>query len=126
MPRKFSFLLLILFSIWSLSCTTDSDSDSIDFGAEYEIVVSDEYPSLSSSELSVEVSYSGCDSNHDFALDFRSLVNQQHEAWLIKLTPDQECEAFFQEVKRFPLPAELQSGGLILEAPNTRLVLREE
>jgi hypothetical protein len=115
------FILIIFF----LGCSTDSDEVPIDFGADYNIVVSDDLPDISGDELVVEVLYSGCEPNHDFAINFQSLRENENEMWLTKITPNQECEETFQEIRRFPLPEELQSGRLIFTGPNVNLVLRE-
>lgn len=109
-----------------IGCSTNPEINEIDFGAEYNVVVTDEFPNLAGNELQIEVSYSGCNGNHEFSLNFRQTNQSEYDVWLTKVTPDQDCRAFFQELVIQPLPEQLQSGRITFLGPNERIVLREE
>lgn len=118
-------LTLFIASLFIIGCSTSTDINEVDFGAEYNVVVTDEFPNLTDNELQVEVSYSGCDPNHEFSLNFRQTNVSEYDVWLTKVTPDQDCRAFFQELVIQPLPEQLKSGRLFFIGPNERIVLRE-
>jgi hypothetical protein len=122
--RALSFLMLSV--LLAAGCGTETETTTIDFGADYSVVVSDDFPSLSGNELNVEVLYSGCEPNHEFDLRYTEIDEHEFEVWLNKLTPNQDCEESFREVRAFSLPDELQQGSLIFLGPNIERVLREE
>ncbi len=118
-------LILFITTLLIIGCSTGTDIDEVDFGAEYNVVVTDEFPNLTDSELQVEVSYSGCDPNHEFSLNFRQTNVSEYDVWLTKVTPDQDCQAFFQELVIQPMPEEIRTGRVVFFGPNERIVLRE-
>jgi hypothetical protein len=118
-----SFTLLLLFLTGA--CGTETDPSSMDFGADYTIVLSDDFPSLNDDELNVEVLYTGCEPNHEFDLNHSETDEYEFEMWLYKLTPNEDCEESFQELRTFSVPDELEQGRLIFIGPNVEQVLRE-
>ncbi|MCC5907846.1 MAG: hypothetical protein JJU13_16660 [Balneolaceae bacterium] len=115
----------IILSFLMISCTTEADSIVVDFGADYSVLVSDDFPTISDNELNVEVLYTGCEPNHEFNLEYTEINENEFEVWLNKLTPNEDCEDSFQEVRVFTLPGELEEGKIIFLGPNIEIVLKE-
>lgn len=120
-----SILFISLSGLLLISCGTEADPPTIDFGADYSVIISDELPSIINNELNVEVFYTGCEPGHEFELNFQQVGENENEMWLTKITPNQDCNTEYREVRVFPLPEELQSGRLLFTMPNGQLVLRD-
>jgi hypothetical protein len=124
--RAISISALITALVILVSCGTEEEAPpEIDFGADYTVIVSDEFPSLSGDELSVELFYTGCEPGHEFDLNSLQTAETEHEVWLTKITPNDECNTEHQEVRVFTLPEPLLTGRLIFTAPNAQIVLRD-
>ena len=126
--RKILFLLSFLCLISCLNNQTkDDEAENLDFGASYAMVQTTDLPSISNDSLFVKIDYSGCHDAHNFELRNKLSDSSTAKLWLFKLTPDQSCDAYFQETKVFPLSTKvLQSSEIFIFAPfNTRIKLTE-
>lgn len=120
-------LLIIscFFILWLGGCGTDSDPGAPDFGSDYSVVLAGGSPSITGNSLSVILFYLGCEPNHEFVLNFEETGDNEFEIWLTKITPNQDCQESFEESRIFPLPAGLETGRIVFNAPNIQRVLRE-
>jgi hypothetical protein len=118
-------IFLSLSGLLMISCGTEEEPPTIDFGADYSVIISDELPAIINNELNVEVLYTGCEPGHEFELNFQQIGENENELWLTKITPNEDCNTEFREVIVLPLPEELQSGRLVFTMPNGQLVLRD-
>ncbi|GEM_PF-585053 len=120
-----AILFCCIAGLLAISCGTEEDPPTIDFGADYIVVISDELPSILNNELNVEVLYTGCEPGHEFELNFQQVGENENEMWLTKITPNEDCITEFREVNVFPLPEELELGRLLFTVPNGQLILRD-
>lgn len=108
-----------IIAIVFMGCTTGADDLSIDFGAEYEIIVTEDRPSLTDGELVVEVRYDGCNPAHEFELNLRAVGSDTMEMWLVKLTEDEDCDARFEQLNIYDIEGEIEGiTERILLTPN--------
>tara|TARA_R110000868_G_scaffold37111_4_gene131362 strand:+ start:52085 stop:52423 length:339 start_codon:yes stop_codon:yes gene_type:complete len=97
---------------------TDSNSQEIEFGASYSVVITSDLPSIENGILTIRVGYSGCNAGHSFEFKNR-ITNSLSEIWLLKLTNDQLCDAYFVEDLAFVLSESiLNSDEIVLATPN--------
>jgi hypothetical protein len=134
--KYFKYLFIILFVplIWSCNDDDDDDDDDdnpsqptpvlIDFGATYGIMDGQsaggvDLPVLAGDSLYVRVGYSGCEANHEFQFRSRILGENVAEVWYEKITPDEDCQAFFaiDKVDRVPFDV-LARKEIYLVGPN--------
>ncbi len=95
--------------LFVVACINDQGSDTNQFGSPYKVIQTQAQPSLTTDSLFVAVAYSGCEGNHTFSLKYR-VFSSTAEVWLVKETPGQMCDAYFEEVKAFPIPNEVQNS----------------
>lgn len=93
------------------------------FGARYGVIG---IPTLTSDSLLVRVGYGGCNRGHSFRLQYHVVADRTVEMWLHKTTPDQACEAYFEEDKAYRLPNAIRNyPNVVLLCPSgRRFVLR--
>lgn len=97
-----------------------------DFGASYGVIETQTLPVLTSDSLFVRVAYSGCNGGHLFTLRYRVVDRTTVEIWLHKVTPDQMCEAYFEEIKGYRLPEAVRNylNVVLLSPDGKRITLR--
>lgn len=112
--------VLHLFLIFlPVGCFWNTDETEIHFGYRYEIDQTDEYPVISNDTLIVKVSYQTCEGNHEFAVKHQKETSSIMEVWLVKQTPDQDCEMIVSEKRSFKLQSEIiESDQIYLIGPN--------
>lgn len=119
--------ILFWTGLLSLSaCITDQGKESSQFGAQYNLLQTSSLPSLSNDTLHIRVSYSGCSGNHAFTIRHSIKSSSTTEIWLFKETPDQPCDAYFEEEKTYLLPENIRSQqNIVLVGPyGKRFTLR--
>ncbi len=111
MSKKLLIYTIGITVILFMGCSTGADDMSIDFGYEYEVIVSEDRPSLTDGELVVEVGYDGCDPAHEFELNLRAVGSDAMEMWLVKLTEDEECEDRFEQLNIYDIEEEIEGAS---------------
>lgn len=96
--------LFILFTF----CYCDKNKDLIKelvqyYGYDYHIVEPESNVYLESDTLFAFVGYSGCKFPHEFEFNY-SVINGNSRVWFKKITPDEPCDAHFQEWLKYKLP----------------------
>lgn len=94
------FISLALFGLccWMISCSDDNSTPS--FGHSYSITNG---PTISNDTLIVTVGYSGCEGGHLFSLKSQCISGERIDLWYYKVTPNQPCDAYFQDILRLVL-----------------------
>jgi len=123
--------LLLLFLFWSITsngCFSDIglEDSRIDFGYHYSILEHPSPPTLLHDTLVVHVAYSGCSGGHAFTLQHRISGSSQIELWLHKDTPDQVCDAYWNELRRWRLPESFRThrSVALVDPRGKRFILR--
>lgn len=118
--------LYLLPLIFFAGCLTNTDDLDPSFGYRYSLIETEEYPVISKGSLTVKVQYGGCNGDHDFMIQHRKVSPEISEVWLYKQTPDQICDALFQEIRSFKLPVEVFSSNQIyvIGPDDTRTLIR--
>lgn len=117
------FAILFIFVACTDSGTLKPENSQ--FGTQYSLVTEGEVPFIREDTLVAEVTYSGCNGGHEFDLISQS-TSSPAQLWLYKVTPNQDCEAFFRERKSFPLIQSMrQADDIQMLAPDgSRVTLR--
>jgi hypothetical protein len=84
------------------------------FGFNYQITAIDDMPKIENGLLHVLINYSGCNSGHDFTVEYERTEESSYEIWLYKETPDQMCRAYFSDYRSFELPSDILNANQIL------------
>jgi len=118
-----NFLTVLLISI--VGCVNDQSNGIVQFGSQYNLLQTQSQPSLTDDSLLVMIAYSGCNGNHTFSLNYR-ISSSTAEVWLFKETPDQACDAYFQESRAFPVPNQVRnfSKVVLLGPPDKKFALK--
>lgn len=88
------------------------------FGFHYQVVGQPDPPALEGATVSLTVSYGGCGPDHEFVVR-RDMQPGATTIWLQKTTPDQPCDALFEERRSFTLPQQAAAATtLVLLAPD--------
>jgi hypothetical protein len=112
------FLATLTFILFS-GCVNEVWFDGNRFGYHYTLIENDSLPRLSGDTLFVAVGYSGCNPGHRFEVRYSFSKILSAEVWLFKSSPDQLCDAYFEEVKVFILPRQVSSKQTVtLVGPN--------
>lgn len=121
-----TFLLSTSLLLLMAACgATDGETEDISFGAQYNIVVSDELPAITNGDISIEVSYTACEGGHEFDFNSEETGENSFRVWLTKVTPNDECPDLQSQVLQFPIPEEALNGRITLSGPNVDLVVQE-
>jgi hypothetical protein len=84
------------------------------FGFNYQITAIDDLPKIENGLLHLLINYGGCNSGHDFTVEYEKIGDSSYEIWLYKETPDQACRAYFSDYRSFQLPAVILNANQIL------------
>lgn len=114
--------------IWIIRLEQDPIIDQAQlnrFGYNYQINETETLPFVRDDSLFVEVSYSGCESEQVFSLEAAGNFSTIQEIWLFKITPDQDCDAFFTEERGFYIPriAQLATQVFLIDPYGTAIEL---
>ena len=122
--KQLSSILIVVFLT---ACINDQGTDENVFGYDYMILQTAELPTISNDSLIVRIAYSGCSGGHSFVLRNRILYSTSAEIWLFKQTPDQLCDAYFEETRYFQLTDEiLEAAKIVLIGPrDVRITIKE-
>lgn len=117
---------VLMMSVILTGCTSNVTKEPISFGAAYRLVQTASSPALVADSLRVTVAYSGCGGDKEFVLHHRTVNASTVELWLHKVSPDEFCEAFFEEPRVMQLPKGISPDQtIILLGPfDTKVVLR--
>lgn len=107
--KTFANLLTVVLLL-IVGCINDQGNDTTQFGSSYNLLQTQTQPSLTTDSLLVMVACSG---NHVFSLKHR-VISSTAEVWLFKETPDQMCDAYFEESKAFAVPNEIRNFSKVI------------
>lgn len=122
--KQLSSILIILFLI---ACINDPNPYHADFGSDYVILQTEELPLIKNDSLIVRIAYSGCNGEHSFVLRNRYINSSTTEIWLYKQTPDQLCDAYFEETRYFLFTDEIiEATKIVIIGPrDSRITIKE-
>lgn len=83
------------------------------FGYDYSISVTEPEPVVNNDELTITVYYSGCDDGHAFKLEHPRTFSNNLNIWLFKTTPDEDCDASFENEFTFTIPRFVQLANTV-------------
>jgi len=116
MVKTLSLFLSLAFCALSGGCLSDFGvgENRIDFGYRYSVLEDSFSPAIVNDTLIVRVGYSGCSGQHGFAVQYRFSGSSNVELWLHKDTPDQMCDAYWNELRRWRLPQSIRTTQSIM------------
>lgn len=95
------------------------------FGYNYRIIDSEDFPTFKNDSLVVEITYSGCNSGHDYSLEYKR-IGSTFELWLFKETPDEPCRAIIRDIQSFKIPKRVTESLhiFLLNPVDDRIILQ--
>ncbi|MCC5913319.1 MAG: hypothetical protein JJU46_02985 [Balneolaceae bacterium] len=111
--------------IFTACGAVEEETEGVDFGAQYTIVVSDDLPAVSDGDVIIEVSYTACEAGHEFNLNTDEVADNDFRVWLTKITPNDECTDLQTQVEQHSLPEAALNGRITVSGPNVDLVVQE-
>jgi hypothetical protein len=117
--RGTAFACLLLAGSIATGCELITGPKSSDFGADYNVALEPDPPTLAVSSFAVTVSYGGCGEEREFAFHHHLRIDDAAEIWLRKVTPNEPCDRLVTERRTFSVPSTVSSSGtVILLTPN--------
>jgi|GEM_PF-1311152 len=116
MVKTLGLFLPLAFCGMSGGCFGDFglEENRVRFGYTYSLLPDSTSPAIVNDTLFVRVAYSGCSGQHAFTLQHRFAGSSHVELWLYKDTPDQMCDAYWNELRRWRLPQSIRTSQSIL------------
>lgn len=94
------------------------------FGFNYQITATGDLPKIENGLLHVLINYGGCNSGHDFTVEYEKIADSSYEIWLYKETPDQMCRAYFSDYRSFELPSVIiNASNIVLRSPVDEFIM---